>query len=145
MGVPSLPPYVAPEGPPEGSFRLLFGRNGYQAHGQHQNNPILCDLLDVNKLWINTVAAKKLGIKDGDQVRVTAGDEQGTIAAYVTDLIHPEAVFMLHGFGTDVPAKKRSFGHGLADQMFMQGKLKEWDKAGGGLNLAESFVTVTPV
>ena len=52
---------------------------------------------------------------------------------------------MLHGFGTDVPAKKRSFGRGLADQVFMKGKLKEWNKAGGGLNLAESFVTVTPV
>ena len=71
--------------------------------------------------------------------------EQGRIAAYVTDLIHPEAVFMLHGFGTDVPAKKRSFGKGLADQLFMQGKLGEWDPAGGGLNLAESFVTVTRV
>lgn len=145
MGVPSLPPYIAPEAPPAGSFRLLFGRNGYQAHGQHHNNPILCDLLDVNKLWINTAAAKQLGIKDGDQVVVKSGDEQGQIAAYVTDLIHPEAVFMLHGFGTDVPAKKRSFGKGLADQLFMQGKLKEWDKAGGGLNLAESFVIVTPV
>lgn len=143
MGVPSLPPYAAPESPPPGSFRLLFGRNGYQAHGQHHNNPILCDLLDVNRLWINTRAAKQLGIQDGDEVVVQSGDEQGRIAAYVTDLIHPEAVFMLHGFGTDVPAKKRSFGKGLADQLFMQGKLKEWDKAGGGLNLAECFVTVT--
>lgn len=143
MGVPSLPPYVAPESPPPGSFRLLFGRNGYQAHGQHHNNPILCELLDVNRLWINTRAAKQLGIQDGDEVVVQSGDEQGRIAAYVTDLIHPEAVFMLHGFGTDVPAKKRSFGKGLADQLFMQGKLKEWDKAGGGLNLAECFVTVT--
>jgi len=143
MGVASLPPYVAPEPPPAGSFRLLFGRNGYQAHGQHQNNPILCELLDVNKLWIHPVAAKKIGVNNGDQVLVAAGDEQGQIIAYVTDLIHPEAVFMLHGFGTDVPAKKRSFGKGLADQMFMKGKLKEWDQAGGGLNLAESFVTVT--
>jgi len=143
MGVPSLPPYVAPEGPPAGSFRLLFGRNGYQAHGMHHNNPILCDLLDVNKLWINSAAAGKLGIKDGDQVLVANGDMEGKIAAYVTDLIHPEAVFMLHGFGTDVPVKKRSLGKGLADQLFMQGKLKEWDQAGGGLNLAESFVTVT--
>jgi thiosulfate reductase/polysulfide reductase chain A len=124
---------------------LLFGRNGYQAHGHHHNNPILHELLDTNKLWINSQAAKKLGIKDGDSVKVSAGEEQGTIAAYVTDLIHPDAVFMLHGFGTDVPAKKRSFGKGLADQMYMIGKLKEWDKAGGGLNLAESFVTVTPV
>jgi thiosulfate reductase/polysulfide reductase chain A len=145
MGVASLPTYVPPEAPPAGRFRLLFGRNGYQAHGQHQNNPILCDLLDVNRLWINTAAARKLGIKDGDQVLVQNGEEQGKIAAYVTDLIHPEAVFMLHGFGSDVPVKKRSFGKGLADQLFMQGKLKEWDQAGGGLNLAESFVTVTPV
>ncbi|MGE4559647.1 MAG: molybdopterin-dependent oxidoreductase, partial [Desulfobulbus sp.] len=45
MGVPSLIPYAAPETPPEGSFRLLFGRSGYQAHGQHQNNPLLNDLL----------------------------------------------------------------------------------------------------
>lgn len=144
MGIASLQPYETPEQPPEGSFRLLFGRNGYQAHGQHQNNPILSELLDVNKLWINSASAAKLGIKDGDQVVVANGDVQGTIAARVTDLIHPQAVFMLHGFGTDVPAKKRSFGKGLADQNFMLGKLKEWDKAGGGLNLAESFVTVTP-
>jgi thiosulfate reductase/polysulfide reductase chain A len=145
MGIPSLVPYVAPEAPPEGSFRLLFGRNGYQAHGQHQNNPLLNELLKENKLWINTQAAKKMGIKNGAQVIVTNGDEQGKITAYVTDLIHPEAVFMLHGFGTKVPAKKRACGQGLADQLYMKGKLKEWDKAGGGLNLAESFVTVTLV
>lgn len=144
MGVASLPPYVAPEQPPEGSFRLLFGRNGYQAHGQHQNNPILCELLDTNRLWINSTEAEKLGIKDGDHVEVANGDTRGIIRARVTDLIHPQAVFMLHGFGTDVPAKKRAFGKGLADQVFMKGKLKEWDQAGGGLNLAESFVTVTP-
>lgn len=144
MGVASLPPYLAPDEPPEGSFRLLFGRNGYQAHGQHQNNPILSELLATNRLWINSAAAAKLGIKDGDPVEVANGDTRGIIPARVTDLIHPQAVFMLHGFGTDVPAKKRSFGKGLADQVFMKGKLNEWDKAGGGLNLAESFVTVTP-
>lgn len=143
MGVPSLPPYKAPDEPAEGSFRLLFGRCGYQAHGQHHNNPILSELLDVNKLWINSQAAKKLGIKDGDTVEVAAGDAKGTIVALVTDLIHPQAVFMLHGFGTDMPVKKRSFRKGLADHIFMQGKLKEWDKAGGGLNLNECFVTVT--
>ena len=144
MGVASLPPYVAPEAPPAGSFRLLYGRCGYQAHGQHHNNPILSELLGENALWIHSGPAKKLGIKDGDRVQVTSGNARGTIRAKVTDLIHPQSVFMLHGFGTGVPAKKRSFGKGLADQIFMQGKLKEWDKAGGGLNLNECFVTVTP-
>ena len=46
-------------------------------------------------------------------------------------------------FGTDVPVRKRSHGKGLADHIFMKGKLKEWDRAGGGLNLCESFVTVS--
>ena len=143
MGIASLPAYVPPQEPGEGSFRLLYGRCGYQAHGQHQNNPILSELLDVNTLWINSKAAKKLGIANGDLVEIRSGEVRGTIAALVTDWIHPQAVFMLHGFGTNVPAKKRSFGKGVADQMFMQGKLNEWDKAGGGLNLNECFVTVT--
>ena len=142
-GIASLPPYVSPEPPPAGSFRLLYGRCGYQAHGQHQNNPTLSQLLDENHLWIHSTAAGRLGIKDGDRVEVAANGTRGTIRARVTDLIHPEAVFMLHGFGTDVPVKKRSCGKGLAVQIFMKGKLKEWDRAGGGLNLCESFVTVS--
>ncbi|MGI6657698.1 MAG: molybdopterin-containing oxidoreductase family protein [Desulfobulbus sp.] len=147
MGVPSLPAYQAPEQPPEGSFRLLFGRCGYQAHGMHHNNPMLSDMLGENKLWLHPRAAEKLGVKDGATVRVTSmsGKVQGEIKAYVTDRIHPEAVFMLHGYGSEVTGKKRSLGKGLAEQVFMEGKLKQWDKAGGGLTLAESFVAVTPV
>ena len=125
-----------------GEYRLIFGRTGYQAHGMHHNNPILSQLLGSNKLWINADEAAKLGIGDGDEVEVVAGDTKGTIEAKVTDFIHPQAVFMLHGFGKDIPAQERAFGKGLADQVFMKGKLKKWDKAGGGISLMESFVTV---
>ena len=93
---------------------------------------------------IHTAEAKKLGISNGDTVTVSNDEVQGTIEAEVTDFIHPEAVFMLHGFGTDVPAQKRAFGKGLADHVFMKGKLKDWDHAGGGLTLNECFVTVKP-
>lgn len=141
MGIESLKAYESPVEPPAGSYRLIFGRCGYQTHGQHQNNPILSQM-PANNLWINTAEAKKLGINNGAVVEVSAGDVRGTIRAKVTDLIHPQAVFMLHGFGKDVPAQQRAFGKGLADHVFMKGKLKEWDKAGGGLNLMESFVTV---
>ncbi len=143
MGIPSLKPYEAPAEPAgAGEYRLVFGRTGYQAHGMHHNNPILSQLLGSNKLWINADEAAKLGIKDGDEVEVAAGDTKGTIQAKVTNFIHPQAVYMLHGFGIKVPAQERAFGKGLADHVFMKGKLKEWDKAGGGLNLMESFVTV---
>jgi len=143
LGIKSFIPYASPEHPPEGSYRLLFGRKGYQTHGQSTNNPVLSELLGANKLWINTAEAENLGISDGDMVEVSNGDAVGTIEARVTDFIHPEAVFMLHGFGKDIPVLTRAYGKGLADEVFMKGKLTEWDKAGGGLCLAESFVTVT--
>ncbi|HHB76661.1 MAG TPA: thiosulfate reductase [Desulfobulbus sp.] len=143
MGIPSLKPYESPVEPSgNGEYRLIFGRSGYQAHGMHHNNPILSQLLGSNKLWINVDEAAKLGIKDGDEIEVDSGDTKGTIQAKVTDFIHPQAVFMLHGFGKDVPAQERAFGKGLADQVFMKGQLKKWDKAGGGVSLMESFVTV---
>ena len=142
MGIPCLKPYEPPEEPAEGSYKLLFGRCGYQTHGMHHNNPILADLLGTNKLWINTEEAKKLGVKDGGDVEIAAGDTKGVMQAKVTDFIHPQAVFMLHGYGTDVPARKRSFGKGVADQIFMKGKLKDWDRAGGGPNIQGCVVTV---
>ncbi len=143
VGIPSLQPYESPVEPAgNGQYRLIFGRTGYQAHGMHHNNPILSQLLGSNKLWINADEAARLGIKDGDEVEVAAGDTKGTIQAKVTDFIHPQAVFMLHGFGKDIPAQERAFGKGLADQVFMKGQLKKWDKAGGGVSLMESFVTV---
>jgi len=142
--IPSFQAYESPEEPPEGSYRLLFGRKGYQTHGQSTNNPVLNQLLKVNKLLIHTKEAKKLGIADGDTVTVSNKGATGNIEAQVTDFIHPQAVFMLHGFGTNVPAQERAFGKGLADQDFMLGKLKDWDHAGGGLTLNECFVTVKP-
>ncbi len=143
MGIPCLQPYEPPAEPAgNGEYRLIFGRCGFQAHGMHHNNPILSQLLGSNKLWINADEAARLGIGDGDEVEVVAGDTKGTIEAKVTDFIHPQAVFMLHGFGKDIPAQERAFGKGLADQVFMKGQLKKWDKAGGGISLMESFVTV---
>ncbi len=143
-GISSFKSYESPKSPPEGSFRLLFGRKGYQTHGQSNNNPVLHELLGTNDLWINTDEAKKLGVSNGDMVEITGGGARGTIEAKVTDFIHPEAVFMLHGFGVNVPAQARAFGKGLADQDFMKGKLTDWDPAGGGLTLNECFVTVKP-
>lgn len=145
LGIPSFKSYQPPVDPPAGSFRLLFGRKGYQTHGQSTNNPVLSQLLGANKLWMNSAVAKKMGIRDGAMVSVTNQGTSGTIEARLTDFIHPEAVFMLHGFGKKIPLLTRAYGKGLADQDFMKGLLTEYDKAGGGNNLCECFVTVRPV
>ena len=83
--------------------------------------------------------------RDGDEVEVDGGGSYtGRIKAKVTPWIHPEAVFMLHGYGATVPVATRALGVGVADQRLQHGKLYEFDPAGGGCALTETIVRVKP-
>lgn len=144
-GLQSLKPFEAPETPPEGMFRLTFGRCALHTQGHTVNNPLLFEQMSINPLWINTKAAAKLGISDGDTVAVSQRDYSETTVAKVTDLIHPEAVFIIHGFGHKLPVESRAFGRGIADQNFMRGGLDKWDRAGGAIAYQEHFVSVRKV
>lgn len=139
----SLKPYEPPRKPPEGTFRLTFGRCAVHTQGHTVNNPLLFEIQPENYLWINTEAAARLGIVDGERVNVSQNGYTETILAKVTDLIEPEAVFVLHGFGHKLPIESRAFGKGLADNKFMRGGLKIWDRAGGCVAYQEHFVEVS--
>ena len=143
-GLPSLKEYVSPIKPPKGMFRLVYGRSAVHSHGHTTNNPLLSELMPENSLWINKRAANKLGIAEGDLVNVSSEDESysGPMHAHVVDYIHPEAVYMVHGFGKQIPLQTRSYHAGISDQKLMTGKLDDWDQAGGAINLCESFVLV---
>ncbi len=145
-GLPSLKQYGDKQKPGPGLFRITFGRCGVHTHGHTMNNPILHEQMPENVLWINKEKAASMGIEDGDTVRVS-GDNgySGEIRAFVTDFIHPEAVFMVHGFNSGVPAETRAGNKGLADHRFMNGGLDIWDPAGGGVALQEHFVRVERV
>ncbi len=97
-----------------------------------------------NNLWINSEEAGKLGLANGDWVKVTSSDgsHEGTIQAYVTDFIHPESVFMVHGFGRKVPWQTRGYNKGLGDYRFETGLLDVYDPVGGANSLMECFVKV---
>lgn len=141
-GLPSLLPYEPCERPPEGSFRLTFGRCALHTQGHTVNNPMLFEQMQENVLWINRKEAEKLAITDGALVTVTRNGYSETIRAKVTDHIHPEAVFVVHGFGHKLPVESRAFNRGLADNKFMIGGLDIWDPAGGAVACQEHFVTV---
>jgi thiosulfate reductase / polysulfide reductase chain A len=141
-GFSSFSPYVTPKKPGEGFFRLAFGRTAVHAHAQSQNNPYLNEIVPENSLWINADEAFKLGIKNGDLAEVSTDGYSGKIRAYVTPYIHPEAVFMLHGFGNEVPLKTRSFQKGLRDTKFQKGLLETVDPVGGGVAYLECMVGV---
>ena len=140
-GFPSFPLYKSVPPPAEGEFRLTVGRCAVHTHISTQNNPYLNELLPENKLWLNTEEASRLGIADGQFVEVSSDHGFGKLRAFVTDFIHPEAVFMLHGFGRQVPATTRCYGKGASDTALQENVT---DMIGGSPGLHETFVRVRP-
>ncbi len=141
-GFPSFPPYEPMPVLKSGHFRLITGRNALHTHISTQNNPYLNELQGENTLWLNSKRAADLNIKNGDRVSVASKAGAGTVRAFVTDLIHPEAAFMLHGFGHESQRASRSFNRGLSDALLEENVS---DKVGGSPALHETIVTVKPV
>ena len=143
--IPSLLPYKTKHHPEPGSFRLAVGRCAVHSHGNTINNPALFRLMSENELWIHSSAADKLNIADGENIQVSKNGFSAAIKARVTEYIHPEAVFMVHGFGRKIPAESRAYGKGVADNALMTGGLNQWDTSGGGLAFQEHFVSVRKI
>lgn len=143
-GLQSLKPYQPPKTPPKGQFRLTFGRCALHTQGHTVNNAMLAEQMPENVLWINQQAAEELDISDGDRVSVSQNGYVEEITAKVTERIHPEAVFVIHGFGHKLPVESRAYGKGLADNKFMKGGMDIWDQAGGAIAYQEHFVEVKP-
>lgn len=146
-GHDTLPPYAAPERPAAPDlFRVIPGRTAVHTQASTTNNPLLSELTPTNTLWIHTERAQSLGITDGDWVEVRAASGPvGRLRAKVTTGIHPEAVFMLHGFGRKTPQETRAFEKGVADEACMVHGLDREDPLGGGLALQEHFVTIRKI
>jgi len=140
-GFQSFPEYEAMPSPPEGQFRLTTGRNALHTHCSTQNNPYLNEISPENVLWINKEKAAELDINNGDMVEVYSKRGSGTIKAMATNLIHPEAVFMLHGFGHEAKKASRSYNKGVNDSELMENTS---DLIGGSPALHDTFVNVKP-
>jgi len=142
QSLPSLKPYEPPSVPENGLFRLTFGRCAVHTQGHTVNNPLLSEEMPENMLWLNTDSAGELGIDEGATVEVSSGNYSGRMKVKLTEFIHPEAVFMVHGFGHTLPVESRARGKGVSDSHLMPGGLDVWDQAGGGVAMQEHFVTV---
>jgi thiosulfate reductase/polysulfide reductase chain A len=141
-GFPSFPPYESMPSPADQQFRLIVGRCALHTHVSTQNNPYLSEIVPENVLWINLERAGTLGVKNGQLVEVSSSAGSARIKAFVTDLIHPEAVFMLHGFGHEARFATRSFNRGASDGVLMENIS---DRVGGSPALHHTFVSVRPV
>ncbi|MFH0993927.1 MAG: molybdopterin-dependent oxidoreductase [Pseudomonadota bacterium] len=140
-GFSSFPDYEPVPFNAGNTFRLVVGRTALHTHVSTQNNLYLSELFSENLLWINSGKAATLGIRSGDTVEVTSTCGSGSIKAFVTDFIHPDAVFMIHGFGHEAKLATRCYNKGLSDSMIQENIT---DRVGGSPALHDTFVTVEP-
>ena len=63
------------------------------------NSKYLAEFRHDNPLWIHPGRALRLGIKEGDKVRIKTAVGSVTVKAWITEAVHPQCVAIALGFG----------------------------------------------
>ncbi|MBI4758687.1 MAG: molybdopterin-dependent oxidoreductase [Chloroflexi bacterium] len=139
-GFEPLPVYEPPRTMPDiHAFRLLTGHEAMHTGTATQGNPYMAALSKENTLWIHPARAARLGIENGNLVIVTSPTGQVRVRARLTEGIHPEAVFLAHGYGRDSKLRPFAFGQGGNDSALIADQA---EPLVGGAALGETIVTV---
>jgi len=106
----------------ENEFYFTYGKAPTVSHAStNSNNPVLAGINhfkdDVYKgVWIHPTRAEKLGIANGDPIRLTniKSGQETTGRAHVTRLVHPDTLFIYSAFGVENKELSRTEGDGTA-------------------------------
>ncbi|MEP2508865.1 MAG: molybdopterin-dependent oxidoreductase, partial [Reichenbachiella sp.] len=141
-GYAPLPTYTEHAQPPQGFYRLNYGRTPAHTFSRTANNPNLTAIYDENDLWVNPKVAKQWDLKNGQYVWLK--NQDGIVSTFsikvrVTERIRWDSVYMVHGFGHSEKKLSRAFGKGASDtELITNVKL---DPEMGGTGMRENFVT----
>jgi thiosulfate reductase/polysulfide reductase chain A len=142
FGFDPIPVYEPTDEPPEGYYRLLYGRSPVHTFARTQNTPILNDVNPENELWINEDEATALGYSSGDRVWIEneAGTRTGPVLVNATQRIRKDAVYMTHGWGQVAEGLTKADGKGASDTKMMS--RYALDPISGGAGLRVNFVRI---
>lgn len=116
-GIPTwIPPLVEPDPKNIHEFRLIHGKQPWHSHAMTTNIEHLMKITERYNgtfMWMNAARAKALGIKTGDTVSVESEIAMKTIQVKVTELLHPDAVWVPSTYGGFSPLNKTAYGIGI--------------------------------
>ena len=142
-GFDPIPVYTKHPEPPQGFYRLNYGRSPMHTFSRTINNPHLSDLKAENTLWVNPKAARILKLKKDQEVWLKNQDGIAStfpIKVRITERIRWDSVYMYHGFGHNEKKLSRAFGKGVSDtEMISQTAV---DPLMGGTGLRGNFVSI---
>ncbi len=142
IGSDPMPVFRPHEEPPDGYYRLIYGRAPMHTFSRTSNNPNLTDLMDENSVWVNPRVASEWGLKN--DIYIWLMNQDGIISEFpvrvrVTERIRWDSVYMVHGFGHARKEMKRCFGRGASDTQLITKVLV--DPVMGGTGMRGNFVT----
>ncbi len=114
----SVPKFVPTPAPPKGFVRLIYGRSPVHTFTRTMNNLWLNNEMPENHLWLNDELAKKVNLKDGEEVILENQDGKRSwpIKLKVTPGIRPDVAYLPHGFGARSKALTKAYKKGVSDQ-----------------------------
>lgn len=142
LGFDPMPKYISHEEPPEGFYRLIYGRAPMHTFSRTANNPHLTDLMHENSVWVNPKVAKEWGLSNDQYIWLKNQDgiiSEFPIKVRVTERIRWDSVYMVHGFGHAQKQMKRCYGKGASDTQLITKVLV--DPLMGGTGMRGNFVT----
>lgn len=141
-GFDPVPRFKAPEEPPPGAFRLLFGRSPVHTFSRTQTNPVLASVQDENEVWINAAVARRMELADGSPVRLRNQDGvvSNRVKVKATERIRPDCVYLVHGFGHTAKGLPPAFRKGASDNLLVTRYAVDPLMGGTGMNV--NFVTL---
>ena len=143
LGFDPLPLYTKHPEPPQGFYRLNYGRAPMHTFSRTSNNPNLNDLKKENDLWVNPKVARIIGLKTGQRVWLRNQDDitsTFSIPVRITERVRWDSVYMVHGFGHDNKKLTRAYAKGINDTQLVS-KIAI-DPIMGGTGMRGNFVAI---
>jgi thiosulfate reductase/polysulfide reductase chain A len=141
-GFDPIPVYTPHEEPPEGYYRLIYGRAPMHTFTRTSNNPNLTDLMDENTVWVNPKVARVWELKNNQYIYLENQDgvrSKFPVRVRITEKIRWDSVYIVHGFGNDNKKLSRAHGRGASDADLIT--RVHIDPIMGGTGMRGNFVT----
>ncbi len=147
-GFDPMPNYTPHPDPPEGFYRLNYGRAPMHTFAKTNNNPVLQKIMDENSVWVNPKVAKQWDLSEGQYVWLQ--NHLGKVSSFpgrvrLTERIGSDSIYMVHGFGHSNKKLTGSYGKGVSDTELITRPSIDPIMAGTGMrNSFVTFVTTDP-
>jgi thiosulfate reductase/polysulfide reductase chain A len=114
-----------------------------------QNNPILHEIMPTNAAIISRTLAHRLGIREGQMVRIRSRMGAIELPAHLSETLRPDCVMVAHGFGHRTRMLSLAGGQGVRDGDVIPSRaIEEYVAAGnfGGAGcIMDAVVNIEPL